>query len=186
MCVPHDLAPSRQVEGINETIRQMEAYDAQMKSDIAVTRRETYGVEEAISKARVPRVGGVLGVAFVRRERERERGGRGDFCSSWRPCTTRPHLRLRAREDPRCFRITRACAGAFVCVCAPQAEKAKIVQDLYIDRLSEDYKAKAEVRPCTVCASRASRAVLRAVARTPMASPRVVGLRGVPLRASRP
>ena len=40
-----------EIEGINETIRQMEAYDAQMKSDIAVTRRETYGAEEAITKA---------------------------------------------------------------------------------------------------------------------------------------
>jgi septal ring factor EnvC (AmiA/AmiB activator) len=63
-----------EVEGINETIRQMEAYDAQMKSDIAVTRRETYGVEEAISKA----------------------------------------------------------------------EKAKVAQDLFIDRMSEDFKAKSE------------------------------------------
>ena len=63
-----------ELEGINETIRQMEAYDQQMKSDIAVTRRETYGAEEAISKA----------------------------------------------------------------------EKAKIAQDLYIDRMSEDFKAKSE------------------------------------------
>jgi hypothetical protein len=63
-----------ELEGINETIRQMEAYDRQMKSDIAVTRRETYGAEEAVTKA----------------------------------------------------------------------EKAKLAQDLYIDRMSEDFKAKSE------------------------------------------
>lgn len=39
-----------EVEGINETIRQAEAYDKQMKSEIAVTRRETYAAEEAVTK----------------------------------------------------------------------------------------------------------------------------------------
>lgn len=39
-----------ELEGVNETIRQMEAFDAQVKGDIAVTRRETYGAEEAITK----------------------------------------------------------------------------------------------------------------------------------------
>jgi hypothetical protein len=63
-----------EVEGINETIRQAEAYEAKVKSEIAVTRRETYGAEEAVAKA----------------------------------------------------------------------EKAKVVQDLFIDRMSEDFKAKTE------------------------------------------
>ena len=63
-----------EIEGINETIRQAEAYDKQMKSEIAVTRRETYAAEEAVSKL----------------------------------------------------------------------EKAKQVQDLFIDRMNEEYKAKSE------------------------------------------
>jgi coiled-coil domain-containing protein 40 len=63
-----------EVEGINETIRQAEAYDKQMKSEIAVTRRETYAAEEAVSKL----------------------------------------------------------------------EKAKQVQDVFIDKMSEEYKTKSE------------------------------------------
>ncbi len=63
-----------EVEGINETIRQAEAYDKQMKSEIAVTRRETYAAEEAVSKL----------------------------------------------------------------------EKAKQVQDVFIDKMGEEYKAKSE------------------------------------------
>lgn len=41
----------QELDGINETIRQVETYNEEMKGEIAVTRRETYAAEEAISKA---------------------------------------------------------------------------------------------------------------------------------------